>query len=141
MLGLFYFSFVFYYIYDIIYVDKFTNKKGGKKMTYLNLPPIALLLRIVLLILTVWFYLLFVLMTARTSRNVMKFLLQMFLPFFAVFLARWFGFIPAILLWILYILLSLPIREEEPELKFMGIVLFWLSLIPIDIFIKMLIAL
>lgn len=110
-------------------------------MTYLNLPPLALLWRIVLLILTVWFYLLFVLMTARFSRSAPKFLLQVFLPVFAVILDRWFGFIPVILLWIVYFLLSLPVREEEPELKMMGIVLFWLSLIPIDIFIKMLVAL
>lgn len=109
-------------------------------MTYFNLPSLALLGRILSLILTVWFYLLFVLMTARFSRNALKFLIQIFLPVFAVFLARWFGFIPAILLWIIYVTLSLPVREE-PELEIMGIVLFWLSLIPIDIFIKMLVAL
>lgn len=60
---------------------------------------------------------------------------------FAVFLARWFGFIPAILLWILYILLSLPVREEELELKVIGMAFFLLSLIPISILMKMLIAL
>lgn len=140
MLGLFYFSFVFYYIYDIIYVDKFTNKKGGTKMISFNLPPLALLGRIMLLILTAWLYLLFVLMTARYSRSALKFMLQMFLPILAVVLSRWFGFFPAIILWILYVFLSLPVREE-PELKFMGMVLFGLSLIPINIFIKMLVAL
>lgn len=103
-------------------------------------PSLALLGRIVSLILTVWFYLLFVLMTARYSRSTMKFLLQMFLQFFAVFLARWFGFIPAILLWILYIFLSLPVREEELELKVIGMAFFLLSLIPISILMKMLIA-
>ena len=109
-------------------------------MISFNLPPLALLGRILSLILTVWFYLLFVLMTARSSRNAMKFLIQVFLPVFSVILYRWFGFIPAIILWILYVFLSLPVREE-PELKFMGMVLFWLSLIPINIFIKMLVAL
>lgn len=140
MLELFCFSFVFYYIYDIIYVDKFTNKKGGTKMISFNLPPLALLGRIGSLILTAWFYILFVLMTARSSRNAMKFLLQVFLPVFSVILYRWFGFIPAIILWILYVFLSLPVREE-PELKCIGMVLFWPSLIPINIFIKMLVAL
>lgn len=110
-------------------------------MNYFVLPSMALLGRIVSLILTVWFYLLFVLMTARSSRSTLNFLLQVLLPVFAVVFARWFGFIPAILLWIIYVLLSLPVREEEPELKVMGIVLFWLSLIPIDIFIKMLVSL
>lgn len=109
-------------------------------MTYFNLPPIALLWRIGSLILTAWLYLLFVLMTARFSRNALKFLIQVFLPVFAVVLSRWFGFFPAIILWILYVFLSLPVREE-PELKFMGMVLFGLSLIPINIFIKMLVAL
>ena len=140
MLELFCFSFVFYYIYDIIYVDKFTNKKGGTKMISFNLPPLALLGRIGSLILTAWFYILFVLMTARSSRNAMKFLLQVFLPVFSVILYRWFGFLPAIILWILYVFLSLPVREE-PELKCIGMVLFWPSLIPINIFIKMLVAL
>ena len=140
MLGLFYFSFVFYYIYDIIYVDKFTNKKGGTKMITFNLPPIALLWRIMLLILTAWFYILFVLMTARFSRNAMKFLIQVFLPVFSVLLNSWFGFIPTILLWVIYVLLSLPVREEEPELKFIGMIFFWLSLIPISILLKMLSA-
>ena len=140
MLELFCFSFVFYYIYDIIYVDKFTNKKGGTKMISFNLPPLALLGWIGSLILTAWFYILFVLMTARSSRNAMKFLLQVFLPVFSVILYRWFGFIPAIILWILYVFLSLPVREE-PELKCIGMVLFWPSLIPINIFIKMLVAL
>jgi hypothetical protein len=140
MLGLFYFSFVFYYIYDIIYGDKFKNKKGGTKMISFNLPPLALLGRIGSLILTAWLYLLFVLMTARYSRSALKFMLQMFLPILAVVLSRWFGFFPAIILWILYVFLSLPVREE-PELKFMGMVLFGLSLIPINIFIKMLVAL
>lgn len=140
MLELFCFSFVFYYIYDIIYVDKFTNKKGGTKMISFNLPPISLLWRIGSLILTAWLYLLFVLMTARYSRSALKFMLQMFLPILAVVLSRWFGFFPAIILWILYVFLSLPVREE-PELKFMGMVLFGLSLIPINIFIKMLVAL
>ena len=141
MLELFCFSFVFYYIYDIIYVDKFTNKKGGTKMISFHLPPIALLWRILSLILTVWFYLLFTLMTARFSRNALKFLIQVFLPVFAVLLSRWFWVVPAILLWIIYILLSLPVREEEPELKFIGMIFFWLSLIPINIFIRMLTAL
>lgn len=109
-------------------------------MTYFNLPPIALLWRIGSLILTAWLYLLFVLMTARFSRNALKFLLQVFLPVFSVILYRWFGFIPAIILWILYVFLSLPVREE-PELKCIGMVLFWPSLIPINIFIKMLVAL
>lgn len=140
MLELFCFSFVFYYIYDIIYVDKFTNKKGGTKMISFNLPPLALLGRILSLILTVWFYLLFTLMTARFSRNALKFLIQVFLPVFAVLLSRWFGFIPAIILWIVYVILSLPVREE-PELKVVGIIFFWLSLIPIIIFSKMLVAL
>ena len=114
---------------------------GGKKMTYFNLPSLALLGRIVLLLLTVGFYPLFLLVTARFTRSALKFLIQMFLPVFAVVLSRWFGFIPAFILWILYTLLALPIREEEPELKVMGIVLFWLSLIPIDILAKMLVAL
>ena len=140
MLELFCFSFVFYYIYDIIYVDKFTNKKLVTKMISFNLPPISLLWRIGSLILTAWLYLLFVLMTARYSRSALKFMLQMFLPILAVVLSRWFGFFPAIILWILYVFLSLPVREE-PELKFMGMVLFGLSLIPINIFIKMLVAL
>jgi len=141
MLELFCFSFVFYYIYDIIYVDKFTNKKGGTKMISFNLPPLALLGRIVLFLFTVGFYPLFILITARFSRSVLKFLLQMLLPVIAVILNSWFGFIPAILLWIAYVLLSLPIRERDPQLKVMGIVLFWLSMIPINIFIKMLVAL
>lgn len=110
-------------------------------MTYFILPPVALLGRIVLFLFTVGFYPLFILITARFSRNALKFLIQMFLPVLAVFLSRWFGFIPAFILWILYVLLSLPVREEEPELKVMGIVLFWLSLIPIDILAKMLVAL
>lgn len=119
----------------------YTNIKGGKKMISFYLPPLALLGRIGSLILTVWFYLLFVLMTARFSRSALKFLLQMFLPIFAVVLSRWFGFIPAIIFWIAYILLALPIREEDSELKVMGIILFWLSLIPIIIFSKMMAAL
>ena len=49
-------------------------------------PSLALLGRIVSLILTVWFYLLFVLMTARYSRSTMKFLLQMFLQSLQCFL-------------------------------------------------------
>ena len=119
----------------------YTNIKGGKKMISFHLPPIALLWRILSLILTVWFYLLFTLMTARFSRNALKFLIQVFLPIFAVILSRWFGFVPAILLWIVYILLSLPVREKEPELKFIGMIFFWLSLIPVNIFIRMLTAL
>lgn len=118
----------------------YTNKKGGKKMISFHLPPIALLWRILSLILTVWFYLLFTLMTARFSRNALKFLIQVFLPVFAVLLSRWFGFIPAIILWIVYVILSLPVREE-PELKVVGMIFFWLSLIPIIIFSKMLVAL
>lgn len=110
-------------------------------MTYLNLPPIALLGRIVLLLLTVGFYPLFLLVTARFARSALKFLIQMFLPVLAVVLSRWFGFIPAFLLWVVYVLLTLPIRVGDKELKFMGIILFWLSLIPIDILAKMLIAL
>ena len=110
-------------------------------MISFHLPPIALLWRILSLILTVWFYLLFTLMTARFSRNALKFLIQVFLPVFAVLLSRWFWVVPAILLWIIYILLSLPVREEEPELKFIGMIFFWLSLIPINIFIRMLTAL
>ena len=106
-------------------------------MTYFVLPPLALLGRIMLLLLTVGFYPLFLLVTARFARSALKFLIQMFLPVFAIVLSRWFGFIPSILLWIGYILLSLPIRERNPELKIMGIVLFWLSLIPIIIFSKM----
>lgn len=113
---------------------------GGKKMTYFNLPSLALLGRIGLLLVTVGFYPLFILITARFSRSVLKFLIQMLLPVIAVILNRRFGFIPAILFWILYILLALPVREEEPELKLMGIVLFWLSLIPI-ILLKMIAAL
>lgn len=109
-------------------------------MTYFNLPPIALLWRIGSLILTAWLYLLFVLMTARFSRNALKFLIQVFLPVFAVVLSRWFGFVPAILLWIVYILLSLPVREEETEIKVMGMAFFWLSLVPISILLKMLSA-
>lgn len=140
MLGLFYFSFVFYYIYDIIYVDKFYKHKEEIKMTYFILPSMALLGRIGLLLVTVGFYPLFILITARFSRSVLKFLIQMLLPVIAVILNRRFGFIPAILFWILYILLALPVREEEPELKLMGIVLFWLSLIPI-ILLKMIAAL
>ena len=110
-------------------------------MISFNLPPLALLGRIMLLILTAWFYILFVLMTARSSRSALKFLLQMFLPVIAAILNRWFGIVPTILIWIAYILLSLPIREEEPELKFIGMMFFWLSMIPINIFIKMLVAL
>ena len=117
----------------------YTIKKGGTKMISFNLPPLALLGRILSLILTVWFYLLFVLMTARSSRNAMKFLIQVFLPVFSVILYRWFGFIPAIILWILYVFLSLPVREE-PELKCIGMIFFWLSLIPISILLKMLSA-
>lgn len=109
-------------------------------MISFHLPPIALLWRILSLILTVWFYLLFTLMTARFSRNALKFLIQVFLPVFAVLLSRWFGFIPAIILWIVYVILSLPVREE-PELKVVGMIFFWLSLIPIIIFSKMLVAL
>lgn len=110
-------------------------------MTYFNLPSLALLGRIVLLLLTVGFYPLFLLVTARFTRSALKFLIQMFLPVLAVVLSRWFGFIPAILLWIIYILLALPVREEDLELKVMGIVLFWLSLIPISVLAKMLAAL
>ena len=110
-------------------------------MISFNLPPLALLGRIVLFLFTVGFYTLFILITARFSRSVLKFLLQMLLPVIAVILNSWFGFIPAILLWIAYVLLSLPIRERDPQLKVMGIVLFWLSMIPINIFIKMLVAL
>ena len=110
-------------------------------MTYFILPPVALLGRIVLFLFTVGFYPLFLLVTARFARNALKFLLQMFLPILAVVLSRWFGFIPSIILWIGYILLSLPIRERDPELKIMGIVLFWLSLIPISVLAKMLAAL
>lgn len=110
-------------------------------MTYLNLPPIALLGRIVLFLFTVGFYPLFIIITARFSRNALKFLIQMFLPVLAVVLSRWFGFIPAFLLWVVYVLLTLPIRVGDKELKFMGIILFWLSLIPIDILAKMLVAL
>ena len=109
-------------------------------MTYFNLPSLALLGRIGLLLVTVGFYPLFILITARFSRRVMKFLLQMLLPVIAVILNGWFGFIPAIILWIIYVILSLPVREET-ELKVMGIVLFWLSLIPIIIFSKMIAAL
>ena len=109
-------------------------------MTYFVLPSMALLVRIGLFILTVLFYPLFVLITARFSRSVLKFLLQMFLPIIAIILMKRFGFIPAILLWIGYILLSLPIRERDPELKIMGIVLFWLSMIPISIVLEMLSA-
>lgn len=107
-------------------------------MISFHLPPLALLGRIMLLLFTVGFYPLFLLVTARFTRNALKFLLQMFLPVFAIVLSRWFGFFPAILLWIAYVLLALPVREEEPELKVMGIVLFGLSLIPIGIFIRML---
>mgnify|MGYP001643425104 CR=1 FL=1 len=119
----------------------FTNKKGGTKMISFNLPPLALLGRIASLILTAWFYILFVLMTARSSRSALKFLFQMLLPVISVILNRWFGFIPAILLWVIYVLLSLPIREEDPELKVVGMIFFWLSLIPVNIFIRMLTAL
>lgn len=114
---------------------------GGKKMISFSLPLLALLGRIMLLLLTVGFYPLFLLVTARFARNALKFLLQMFLPVIAVILNKWFGFIPAFILWILYVLLSLPVREEDPELKIMGIVLFWLSLIPISVLAKMLAAL
>ena len=110
-------------------------------MISFSLPSLALLGRIILLLLTVGFYPLFLLVTARFARNALKFLLQMLLPVLAVVLSRWFGFIPALLLWIIYILLALPVREEDPELKVMGIVLFWLSLIPIIIFSKMMAAL
>lgn len=119
----------------------YTIKKGGTKMISFNLPPISLLWRIGSLILTAWLYLLFVLMTARYSRSALKFMLQMFLPILAVVLSRWFGFFPAIILWILYVFLSLPVREEEPELKCIGMIFFWLSLIPVNIFIRMLTAL
>ena len=114
---------------------------GGKKMTYFNLPSLALLGRIGLLLVTVGFYPLFLIITARFSRNALKFLIQMFLPVLAVVLSRLFGFIPAFLLWVVYVLLTLPIRVGDKELKFMGIILFWLSLIPIDILAKMLVAL
>lgn len=110
-------------------------------MTYFILPSMALLGRIVLFLFTVGFYPLFILITARFSRRVMKFLLQMLLPVIAVILNGWFGFIPAILLWVVYVLLTLPIRVGDKELKFMGIVLFWLSLIPISVLAKMLAAL
>ena len=109
-------------------------------MTYFILPPLALLGRIMLLLLTVGFYPLFLLVTARFARNALKFLLQMFLPIISIMLMKRFGFIPAIILWIGYILLSLPIRERDPELKIMGIVLFWLSMIPISIVLEMLSA-
>lgn len=110
-------------------------------MTYFILPSMALLGRIVLFLFTVGFYPLFILITARFSRSALKFLIQMFLPVFSVILNRWFGFIPAFLLWIIYVLLSLPIREEDPELKVVGMIFFWLSLIPIIIFSKMMAAL
>ena len=110
-------------------------------MTYFILPSMALLGRIMLFLFTVGFYPLFLLVTARFTRSALKFLIQMFLPVLAVVLSRWFGFIPAILLWIIYILLALPVREEDLELKVMGIVLFWLSLIPISVLAKMLAAL
>lgn len=110
-------------------------------MTYFNLPSLALLGRIVLLMVTVGFYPIFILTTARFSRSALKFLFQMLLPVISVILNRWFGFIPAILLWIVYVLLTLPIRVGDKELKFMGIVLFWLSLIPISVLAKMLAAL
>jgi len=113
---------------------------GGKKMTYFNLPSLALLGRIGLLLVTVGFYPLFLLVTARFTRNALKFLIQMCLPVLAVLLSKWFGVVPTILLWIVYVILSLPVREET-ELKVMGIVLFWLSLIPIIIFSKMIAAL
>ena len=109
-------------------------------MTYFILPPVALLGRIVLFLFTVGFYPLFIIITARFSRRVMKFLLQMLLPVIAVILNRRFGFIPAIILWIIYVILSLPVREE-PELKVVGMIFFWLSLIPIIIFSKMMAAL
>ena len=110
-------------------------------MISFHLPTLALLGRIFLLMVTVGFYPIFILTTARFSRNALKFFFQISFPVIAVILNRWFGFIPAILLWIVYIVLSLPIRrEEEPELKVMGIVLFWLSLIPISIVLEMLIG-
>ena len=109
-------------------------------MITFNLPSMALLGRIVLLTLTVCFYLLFTLMTARFSRNALKFLIQVFLPVFAVILSILFGFISAIILWIVYVILSLPVREEELELKVIGMAFFLLSLIPISILMKMLIA-
>ena len=113
---------------------------GGKKMTYFNIPSLALLGRIVLLMVTVGFYPIFILATARFSKSALKFLFQMLLPVIAVILNRWFGFIPAILLWVVYVILTLPIRVGDKELKFMGIVLFWLSLIPISIVLEMLSA-
>jgi hypothetical protein len=114
---------------------------GGKKMISFSLPSLALLGRILLLMVTVGFYPIFILTTARFSRSALKFLFQMLLPVISVILNRWFGFIPAILLWIVYVLLTLPIRVGDKELKFMGIVLFWLSLIPISVLAKMLAAL
>ena len=110
-------------------------------MTYFNLPSLALLGRIFLLMVTVGFYPIFILATARFSKSALKFLFQILLPIIAVILNRWFGFIPTILLWIVYILFTLQIREGDPELKFMGIIFFWLSLIPIIIFSKMIAAL
>lgn len=110
-------------------------------MISFSLPLLALLGRILLFLFTVGFYPLFIIITARFSRNALKFLIQMFLPVLAVVLSRWFGFIPAFLLWVVYVLLTLPIRVGDKELKFMGIILFWLSLIPIDILAKMLVAL
>ena len=108
-------------------------------MISFHLPPLALLGRIGLLLVTVGFYPLFLLVTARFTRNALKFLIQMCLPVLAVLLSKWFGVVPTILLWIVYVILSLPVREET-ELKVMGIVLFWLSLIPI-ILLKMIAAL
>ena len=109
-------------------------------MISFHLPPLALLGRIGLLLVTVGFYPLFLLVTARFTRNALKFLSQMCLPVLAVLLSKWFGVVPTILLWIVYVILSLPVREET-ELKCIGMIFFWLSLIPINIFIKMLVAL
>ena len=74
-------------------------------MTYFILPSMALLGRIMLFLFTVGFYPLFIIITARFSRNALKFLIQMFLPVLAVVLSRLFGFIPAFLLWVVYVLL------------------------------------
>ena len=109
-------------------------------MNYFNLLSLALLGRILLLIMTAGFYPVFILVTAKFSKNALKYCFQIVLPLIAVILKQWFGFIPIIAaLWILYIILSFPMRKD-PELKVMGIVTFGLSLIPVSISLEMLSA-
>jgi len=108
-------------------------------MNYFHLLSLALLGRILLLMVTAGFYPVFILVTAKFSKDALKCSIQVLLPLIAVISKQWFGFTPTIALWILYILIALPIREDL-ELKVMGIVTFGLSLIPVSIILEMLSA-